>query len=149
MIIERAEEILDAIRAVARSHQVTLPEEQWVQVGQPVISCSSVVVGVLNMSPSTDSETMMTASGNMCSPIRNSSFIAAISRDGDASNHDGSNYLYGLAELSKAGEEDGQILWEAITSMLSPALAGTAGVIVNYEFEGNMLATSVTFTTGI
>lgn len=148
-MLDRAREILEAINTVAKANNVTLPEEQWVQVGQPVISCECVVVGVLNQSPSTDSETNQTASGMMCSPVRNSSFIAAIAREGDTAHHDGSNYIYGLTELSEVGEQDGEILWEAVTKMLTPLLTGTNGAIINYEFEGDILGTSITFTTGI
>lgn len=147
--IGRAREILETIKVVAVGNDVVLPEEQWVQVGQPVISCECVVVGVVNQSPSIVSDQSMNAAGQMCAPTISASFIAAIVREGDPSHHDGSNYIYGLNEMSEAAERDSEILWEAITSAIPPSLVATTGLVINFEIEGNLISTSATFSTGI
>lgn len=147
--MNRAREILDTIKVVAIGDDVVLPEEQWVQVGQPVISCACVTVGIINQSPSLTSDQSVNAAGQMCAPTISASFIAAIVREGDPSHHDGSNYIYGLNEMSEAAERDSEILWEAITSAIPPSIVPTTGVVINFEIEGNLISTSVTFSTGI
>lgn len=148
-VLNRANEILETIKVVAVAADVVLPDEEWVQVGQPAITCESICVGVLNMSPTTSAETSVNASGVYCSPIINVSFIAVIAREGDPTHHDGSNYIYGLTELSEEAERDGEVLWETITSAMPGSLAGTTGAVLNYEIEGGLIATSITFSTGI
>lgn len=147
--LTRAREILDTIKIVAIGDDIVLPEEQWIQVGQPVISCECVVVGVINQTPSIAADQAVNAAGQMCAPTISASFIAAIVREGDPSHHDGSNYIHGLNEMSEAAERDGEILWEAITSAIPPSMVPTTGVVMNFEIEGNLISTSVTFSTGI
>lgn len=148
-LMNRAREILETIKIVAIGEDIVLPEEQWVQVGQPVISCECVVVGAINQSPSLVSDQSVNAAGLMCAPTISASFVAAIVREGDPSHHDGSNYIYGLNEMSEAAERDGEILWEVVTSAIPPSLVATMNPVVNFEIEGNLISTSVTFSTGI
>ena len=148
-LMSRAQEILDTIKIVAIANDTVLPEEQWIQVGQPVISCACVTVGVINQSPSITADAAVNAAGQMCSPTISASFVAAIARDCDVSHHDGSNYIYGISEMNDIAERDSEILWETITQAIPPSLAPTTGVIVNFELTGELVVTSVTFSTGI
>lgn len=143
---EKAQQLLQLIEteALPFEPEYTLPSQRYARVGTGVISCASVQVAALDMSPDGLDNGQVTVH---CDAIQLSNFACIISRDCSfVANEDGSDDPKRVGEASALGAKDAQFLWnwaQHYDAYFSKQFS------VGWIFTGGILITTLSLTTGV
>lgn len=137
---DRAVELAGLIVDQAELDEIELPALQWVQVGDPVITCESLCVTALGPEP-------LDGAPDRCIPPQVTTLIACVARDYICMNDDGIDDPEKVAAASIIQQADADMLWAAcwnLSMYLGPTL-----VSVNYLVEGGMIFTTLQLQIGV
>lgn len=117
---EKAQQILDEVKALADSRFLILPGPEmnhYAQVGNNVIACAGVTVTYTgsNVDPLTpaNAENIAAFQSMQCGPGQLGIFNIVIARDcANIANQDGTDDPVKVAALSALMDADGQLLWD-------------------------------------
>lgn len=141
-----AEEALAATIDAAEAAGIELPEIRYVQMGDPVIACPSVIAAVTAINTFTDPNVPPGALPG-CAPIQVATVSVYVAHEYTCARDDGTDDPEAVYKISQVMAAEGNVVWDALNAL--QFFMGPDNVAVNWTINGGFCYVIGTCTRGI